>query len=68
MASAHVWVVEVRDRDTSRPEGWTAWKPLYRHDHFEVYDVRADARRERDWLNGPSYSQYRVAPYDRREP
>ena len=67
---AHVWVVEVRDRDTTRPGGWTAWRMLETPRHEFAFSRRVDARdkvreRKRYRMLG---TEYRAARYDRREP
>ena len=62
----HVWIIEVRDRDTSKPGGWSAWKPLAGC----VYHVRCDAVsqcRDLTATRSPGDMQYRVRRYDRRE-
>lgn len=69
-ATAHLWVVEVRDRDRMRPGGWTAWKPYIYDGELAVYDTRDRARFACDWQrDGKDHRsvQYRVAFYDRRE-
>jgi len=65
----HVWIIEVRDRNTKRIGGWTAWHMLETPSREFAFSRRADAEdacRDCDDTAQPS-TQFRVARYDRRE-
>jgi hypothetical protein len=64
---ALVWVVEVRDRDTTRPRGWTEWH-LRECPMPYCYRTRDEAYEDCRYLNerpAVQTSQYRVAKYVR---
>jgi hypothetical protein len=64
----HVWLIEVRDLDTSRRGGWTPWHPLWSHLHRTSYETReAVEQGMADLLDScPPSTQYRPMRYDRR--
>jgi len=66
---AHVWIVEVRDVNTTKPGGWTEWHALY----ARTYPVAYGTRREAVYAahdhadHAVPGEQYRVRRYDRLE-
>lgn len=63
-----IWVIEVRDRNTTRPSGWAEWHLLTSHLLRTAFVDRREASDEVRDRNSfkPTCTQYRVAKYVRQ--